>query len=331
MLGRPGGHAEGSGSSGVRSGRRPAHADAKGGAVHRDTGASAGRAGRSFSISRWPRRTRPSCQPTRWQGKSGLNPYADFVMQTDASIGEVVRAVDELGLAENTLIIVTSDNGCSPQAKFDELLARGHNPSHVFRGHKADIYRGRTPHTVSRPLAGAGRGRRPVRPAALPHRSAGHLRRPAGRGPAGRRGRRQRSFLPALLGTADEPLREAVVHHSINGSFAIRQGPWKLELCPGSGGWSDPRPGRDDTSQGPLVQLYNLAADVGERDNLQDRHPEVVERLSNLLQKYVADGRSTPGPPQTNDTSHRRLAGGPGGPAACPAQGKVLTRPIDRN
>ncbi|MEI9893203.1 MAG: hypothetical protein WDN28_04660 [Chthoniobacter sp.] len=50
------------------------------------------------------------------------------------------------------------------------------------------------------------------------------------------------SMLPAMLGKADKPLREAIVHHSINGSFAIRQGNWKLELCSSSGGWSAPRP-----------------------------------------------------------------------------------------
>src|SRR5207249_3456167 len=81
--------------------------------------------------------------PTKeWQGKSGLNPYADFVMQTDATVGEVLRALDEHGLAGNTLVIMTSDNGCSPQAKFDEPAAKGHNPSFVFRGTKADIYDG---------------------------------------------------------------------------------------------------------------------------------------------------------------------------------------------
>jgi len=109
------------------------------------------------------------------------------------------------------------------------------------------------------------------------------------------------SILPALLGKADKPLREALVHHSIEGRFAIRQGNWKLELCPGSGGWSQP----GDTAarkQGlPPVQLYDLAADIGETHNVQAEHPETVERLARLLEKYVADGRSTPGAPQKND------------------------------
>jgi hypothetical protein len=81
--------------------------------------------------------------PTKeWQGKSGLGSYGDFVLQTDWSIGEVLRALDEQGLAANTLVIVTSDNGCSPQAGFPELLAKGHNPNFVLRGHKADVYEG---------------------------------------------------------------------------------------------------------------------------------------------------------------------------------------------
>jgi len=108
------------------------------------------------------------------------------------------------------------------------------------------------------------------------------------------------SFLPALLGTAKASLREALVHHSINGSFAIRQGNWKLELCRDSGGWSDPRPGTPKATALPPVQLFDLDKDIGEQINVQDKHPEVVARLTKLLEKYVADGRSTPGTPQQN-------------------------------
>src|SRR6185436_16499750 len=84
----------------------------------------------------------PILPTAKWQGKSGLNPYADFVMQTDSAVGAVLDALDRHELTNNTIVIFTSDNGCSPQAKFDELLAKNHNPSHVFRGNKADIYEG---------------------------------------------------------------------------------------------------------------------------------------------------------------------------------------------
>jgi len=103
-----------------------------------------------------------------------------------------------------------------------------------------------------------------------------------------------------LEGRDNGPLREAVVHHSVNGSFAIRQKSWKLELCPDSGGWSAPRPGSKAADALPPVQLYDLAHDIGEQKNIQGQHPEVVDRLTKLLEKYVADGRSTPGVAQSN-------------------------------
>jgi arylsulfatase A-like enzyme len=109
------------------------------------------------------------------------------------------------------------------------------------------------------------------------------------------------SILPALFGKDRAPLREATVHHSINGSFAIRQGKWKLEFCPGSGGWSSPRPGQEDTSKLPPIQLYDLEADIAETRNVQGEHPDVVARLTALMTKYAADGRSTPGQPQPNN------------------------------
>jgi arylsulfatase A len=102
------------------------------------------------------------------------------------------------------------------------------------------------------------------------------------------------------LGKAEQPLREALVHHSINGRFAIRQGRWKLELCPGSGGWSAPRDPEANKQKLPPVQLYDLTQDIGEQRNLVAEHPDVVERLTKLLERYVADGRSTPGAPQKN-------------------------------
>ena len=64
-----------------------------------------------------------------WQGKSGLNVYADFVMHVDAAVGQILASLESNGLADDTLVIFTSDNGCSPVAKYPELLAKGHDPS----------------------------------------------------------------------------------------------------------------------------------------------------------------------------------------------------------
>ena len=93
------------------------------------------------------------------------------------------------------------------------------------------------------------------------------------------------------------------MHHSVDGMFAIRQGQWKLELCPGSGGWSKPETRQRRQAGLPPVQLYDMTHDVGERQNRPGRIREVVARLTKLLEKYVADGRSTPGPPQQNDVA----------------------------
>jgi hypothetical protein len=109
------------------------------------------------------------------------------------------------------------------------------------------------------------------------------------------------SILPALLGKANQPLHEAIVHHSIQGNFSIRQGPWKLELCAGSGGWGKPKDAQAIKQGLPPVQLYNLADDIGEQHNLESSHPDRVTKMTALLKQYVANGRSTPGPRQKND------------------------------
>ena len=91
------------------------------------------------------------------------------------------------------------------------------------------------------------------------------------------------------------------MHHSISGKFSIRQGRWKLELCPGSGGWSIPRDPQAAKQGLPTIQLYDMKDDVGERQNVQAEHPQVVKDLTALLEQYVARGRSTPGKPRKND------------------------------
>ena len=102
------------------------------------------------------------------------------------------------------------------------------------------------------------------------------------------------NILPALLGKKlDKPIREATVHHSGAGVFAIRQGEWKLILdTQGSGGWV--RPSDKYPVTGTPGQLYNMEKDPYEKNNLWDKRPEVVERLTGLLEKYKKQGRSRP-------------------------------------
>ncbi|MBN1909916.1 MAG: arylsulfatase [Pirellulales bacterium] len=243
----------------------------------------------------------PTLPSPEWQGRSGLNPYADFVMQNDACVGQVLDALAKHGLADNTLVVFTSDNGCSPWADFETLGKKGHDPSYIYRGHKADIWDGghRVPFIVRWPgkvSAGTTSGQlvslvdfmatcADITGTTLPEDAAED----------------SVSLLPVLLGKAAGPVREALVHHSIQGKFSIRQGRWKLELCPGSGGWSEPRDPKARKQGLPSIQLYDISADPAERHNVQADHPDVVKSLTTLLQQYVTTGRSTPGTSRKND------------------------------
>jgi arylsulfatase A len=241
----------------------------------------------------------PIAPSPEWQGKSGLNPYGDYVMETDAVLGRILEALDKNGLTENTLVFFTSDNGCSPQAKFDELKAKGHHPSYVFRGMKADIYDGghHIPFMARWPGVVRAGSKYPSYVCLTDLMAT--VAEVLGMKLPDTAGEDSVSLLPVLNGKTTEPVREAIVHHSITGAFSIRQGGWKLELCPGSAGWSDPRPGKE-AKDAPRIQLYDMNDDIGEVINVQAQHPEVVEKLTKLLQKYVAEGRSTPGAPQPN-------------------------------
>lgn len=234
-------------------------------------------------------------------GRSRTTVYGDFVLQTDDLVGQIMAAVQAAGLDENTLIIFTADNGVAPAANLPELRGFKHDSSAGFRGHKADIYEGghRIPFIARWPgVIPAGTAcAEPIAQADLLATCAELLADPltddAGEDSVG---------LLDLLRGADAPAtpRPPLVHHSENGSFAIREGRWKLCLCPGSGGWSYPHPERDAQLELPPFQLFDLAADPAEQTNLCDRHPDIVQRLGRRLAAIIAQGRSTPGAPQPN-------------------------------
>jgi arylsulfatase A len=240
--------------------------------------------------------------PTKeWQKKSGFDaPYTDFVMQTDAAVGDVLAALKKHGFEDNTLVIFTSDNGCSPQADFPTLLKIGHNPNHVFRGNKADVYEGghRVPFIVRWP--GKVKPKTESKALAVHTDILATCADAIGAKLPDDAGEDSVSLLPAL-GVTKGPVRDGLVVHSINGSFGVREGKWKLCLCPDSGGWSDPRPGKGPVGA-PAVQLFDLTQDIGEKTNLSDKHQDVVARLTKQLEKWVNDGRSTLGKPQKNTT-----------------------------
>jgi arylsulfatase A-like enzyme len=242
----------------------------------------------------------PILPTEEFQGLSATNPYGDFVLQVDHTVGQILLALEKHGIDKETLIIFTSDNGCSPQADYEELAAFGHDPSYVFRGHKADIYEGghRIPFVARWPghiQAGSSSDQVTcltdlmATVADIIHKDLD---------PSA--GVDSYSMLPALLSESTGPLREATVHHSVNGSFSIRKGDWKLIFCPGSGGWSDPKPNSPGIDNLPPMQLYDLSKDAGETENLYEQYPDVVKEMSDLMEKYIRDGRSTEGPRQKN-------------------------------
>ncbi len=235
------------------------------------------------------------------KGKSGLGDYGDFVMQTDAVVGDLLAAIDRAGIADNTIVFFAADNGCSPAAKTEELEQKGHFASAQFRGYKADIWEGghRVPFLVRWPnrIQAGSQSAQVICHVDFIATCAEilevHLPANAAEDSV--------SILPALLGTDKAPLHEAVVHHSIDGMFSIRQGKWKLEFCSGSGGWGKPKDPEASQQGLPDVQLYDLSTDPAESKNAQAENPEVVSRLTRLLEQIVSSGRSTPGIQLAND------------------------------
>lgn len=239
--------------------------------------------------------------PTKmYEGKSGLNLYADFVMETDHAVGRILQKLDELGIADNTIVVFTSDNGCSPQADFTQLAEKGHDPSYIFRGMKSDLFEGGhhvpcivrwpervMPHTVGQTVCLTDF-----------YRTFASI---VGYEVKDNEAEDSYDLTPLLYADKEaEPIREATVHHSINGSFAIRKGNWKLLMAPDSGGWSEPKPQKGNADS-QVVQLYNLENDPSEEQNVCAEHPEVVNELRALLVKYIKEGRSTSGTVQKND------------------------------
>ncbi|MEP2776455.1 MAG: arylsulfatase [Luteolibacter sp.] len=248
----------------------------------------------------------PIVPTEEWKGKSEVGRYGDFVMQTDAVIGKVVDAIDAAGFGDNTLIIVTSDNGCSKAAGIGALEKKGHYPSAQFRGSKADLWDGghRVPFIVRWP-AQIDPGSESEALICLTDLMASAAEVADTEIPAGA-GEDSVSFVPAFTGGQIVSSREGIIHHSIDGNFAYRQGKWKLLLAKGSGGWTSPTEKQMPKSS-PKAQLYDMEADPGETQNLYESHPEVAARLLAQLESDVAAGRSTDGAPASNDVDDIKL------------------------
>jgi len=236
----------------------------------------------------------PILPSKEWLGKSGISPYADFVMQTDATIGRVLDALKQAKIDSNTLLIVTSDNGFAPYAGYPELQAKGHNPSANLRGTKADIFDGghRVPFLVQWP---------------------GHVK------PGSQTN--QLTCLNDLFATCADVLGEKLPQTPPKTASVCFQC-WKAapnipsakrsSIIPSTVPSRSGRPSGNSNSvpglrwlERPQTAFFRSQRSSrrcssttsrptsARQTNLQDKHPEIVSRLTSLLEKYVTDGRST--------------------------------------
>jgi arylsulfatase A len=246
---------------------------------------------------------KPVLPAPRFQGKSGAGPYGDFVLQTDWVVGQVLDVLDRSGIGENTLVVLSSDNGSfmfrldSPENgiklnkdtndKVDHVsdssvqgyFSTTHQPNYPWKGTKADIWEAghRVPYLMRWP-ARIKKGTRSDQTVCLTDLMATFaamvdvdLPKDAGEDSF--------SLLPLMEQNSKGWKRDYVINHSINGSFAIRDKDWKLIATSGSGGRGKPSSKPFDKP----YQLYNLKNDPGEMINLIDQYPEVATRLEKEL------------------------------------------------
>ncbi|MGJ8654828.1 MAG: sulfatase family protein [Akkermansiaceae bacterium] len=243
----------------------------------------------------------PIVPNSKWQGKSGIGNYGDFVMQTDAFVGQIVKALDDRGISENTILIVTSDNGCSKAANFKNLESHGHFASAQYRGSKADIWEGghRVPFFVKWPkVIKAGSVSNELTCQSDLLATCAEL---VGKEVPKNAGEDSESILPVFKGEETDFSRKGIIHHSVSGHFAYREENYKLILAYGSGGWTAPKEVQAMKAGAAKAQLYDLAADPGEKNNLYVTQPEVAERMLAQLTSYVNAGSSVEGKESKND------------------------------
>ena len=219
----------------------------------------------------------------------GAGVYGDFAHMVDAGVGAILGALERTNKLDQTLVIFTSDNGAhwtpGDKKKFP------HRANAAWRGQKADIWEGG--HRV--PFVARWPGR--IKPGRVSDHPTCHtdlfmtLANLVGAKVHEDTAEDSFDMAPALFGAEVSQPRRSVVHHSVSGRFAIRDGRWKLIPSLGSGGFSNPR-NRKPREGGPQGQLYDLKADPAESKNLWKERPETVARLTELLGGIKKTGRS---------------------------------------
>jgi arylsulfatase A-like enzyme len=236
----------------------------------------------------------PRVPHARFQGATEMGPRGDAIAQLDWCVGQITKTLDELGLSVNTLLILTSDNGpVLNDGYLDDAAERvgDHRPSGPLRGGKGSLFEGgtRIPFLVRWP-------------ARIPPKTSdalvcqidllASLAALVGEKFDNARAPDTVNVLPTLLGES-ETGRDTLVEQGA--ALALRQGPWKY-IAP-TGGARMTRNTRTETGASNQPQLYNLADDLGETQNLAERYPDRLQKLAALLSEIRAvQKRDSAGP-----------------------------------
>lgn len=240
----------------------------------------------------------PVVPSKEFKGKSGIAPIADFVMETDWSAGQIIKALEDAGVSNNTIVIFTADNGHSHYTGWEKLINAGHFPSGPYRGHKGDIWEGghRVPFIVKWPGKVAP-GKSSNQLVCLTDIFATCTEIVSNGLPPENAAEDSFSFLKNILGNETTDFRTGIVSHSVFGEFAYRDGPWKIV-------YKLPYKKLDPSRGKPaIVELYNLDKDIAEEFNIAEEQQEEVMRLTNELKSVVQNGTSRKGAPQLNDVN----------------------------
>ncbi len=242
----------------------------------------------------------PSFPASQFQGKTKAGPHGDFLYQMDWIVGQLLETLEKLDLAENTLVIFCSDNGPEVTSVFHMRRDHQHDGARPWRGMKRDAWEGghRTP-LIARWPGHIQAGITSDQLVSLTDLFATIAAIVAAELPEGA-AEDSYNMLPVLLGEqGDKPVRTYLLQQTMSGRhLSIRRGRWKYLNHQGSGGnpykkhrllKADALP--ESNPQAP-AQLYNLQQDPGERNNLYDQHPEIVQELKAQLEEFVQAGRS---------------------------------------
>jgi len=244
----------------------------------------------------------PSFPADRFKGATDAGPHGDFIHQMDWTVGELMKELDALGVADNTLVMFGSDNGPEVPTVIAMRRDHQHDGARPWRGVKRDNWEGghRTPFIVRWPgKVKAGSVSDELLSLTDVFATVAAI---VGVELPDDAGEDSYNMLPVLLGEQDdEPVRPYLIQQTMSGrNLSIRRGQWKYLNHKGSGGSNYDRGGEwgmkqyalPDSDPDAPAQLYNLADDPGETRNLYSKHPRIVAELKRLLEQSVASGRS---------------------------------------